>query len=138
MKTINGRQRLVTISENPSKTEQSKASEANINTIMARAIKTGMVPIRTVSPLYGDFSECVTYHETLDKINEAYDDFMKIPSQIRNRFQNDPHKFMEFLQNPNNLEEAIALGLVKKVEKENQTVSGKKKVSQGESEGSES
>ena len=36
---------------------------------------------------------------------------MEIPAIIRKRFDNDPYQFLEFMENPENIEEARQLGL---------------------------
>jgi hypothetical protein len=39
--------------------------------------------------------------------------FMSLPAKIRSRFQNDPGAFLDFVQNPENRDEMIELGLAK-------------------------
>ena len=40
------------------------------------------------------------------------DDFMALPAQLRVRFDHDPVKLLEFLENDQNRNEAIQLGLI--------------------------
>ena len=47
---------------------------------------------------------------------------MALPAQIRSRFENDPAKLIDFLDNSENLDEAIKLGLVSKFEELPQVV----------------
>lgn len=54
----NGSKRVVTINEEPSKTDQSFAKQVNINNIMARYIKTGQLThLRNQQGVYADMSE---------------------------------------------------------------------------------
>jgi hypothetical protein len=41
---------------------------------------------------------------------------MRLPAELRARFENDPAKLIEFIDNSENLDEAINLGLVNKPE----------------------
>jgi hypothetical protein len=41
---------------------------------------------------------------------------MALPANIRSRFDNDPAKLIDFMENPANREEAESLGLVNKSE----------------------
>ena len=51
-----------------------------------------------------------------NKIVDAQTSFDNMPSHIRNKFENDPQKLIDFLSTEKNLEEAQALGLVNKPE----------------------
>lgn len=108
----NGSRRVVQFCTDESRTEQSHRRECNINTIVAKAKKTGLFPQRTDRPRYGDFTGIVDYHEALTRVGEAKDDFMKLPSEIRSRFDNDPGKLVAFISDPENRSEAERLGLV--------------------------
>ncbi len=63
-------------------------------------------------PFQGDFTSGDSYHAQLNKQIEAKNSFDGLPSHIRNRFQNDPGKLLDFLANPENLSEAQKLGIV--------------------------
>lgn len=93
-------------------TRQSFRDEADINKIIARFEKTGMTEsLNSREPFYGDVSELVDYHACLNIVHEAQGLFNQMSAEIRNRFDNDPRKMIEFLDNPANLEEAISLGM---------------------------
>jgi phage internal scaffolding protein len=62
--------------------------------------------------VYGDFSGVTDYHSALNKINATMDDFMALPAQLRVRFGHDPVQLLEFLENDQNRDEAIQLGLI--------------------------
>jgi phage internal scaffolding protein len=102
-----------TVNKDPSMAIQSEKDSCDINLIVARFTKTGLMSnVRTDEPKYGDFRSCVDYHDSILRAQEAQDAFMKLPALIRARFYNDPGKLIDFLADKNNRAEAIKLGLV--------------------------
>lgn len=97
----------------PSRTQQSMKDETNINTIVGRFLKTGLVPESVVKPSYGDFSAVLDYQTAQNALIAAEKNFMQLPSGLRARFHNDPQAFMDFCINPDNLDELRKLGLAK-------------------------
>lgn len=95
-----------------SKTEQSHKKACDINNIVKRYIKTGLLKQRLSKGVYGDFSSIEDYQTCMNKIIDAQQDFMAVPSNIRKRFDNDPGKLIEFISDDDNYDEAIKLGLV--------------------------
>lgn len=53
-----------------------------------------------------------SYHEMLVKVQEVQGQFSALPAKIRKRFSHNPANLLRFIQDKNNLEEAIELGLV--------------------------
>lgn len=102
-----------------SRTKQSFADETNINEIMRKYEKTGLIAhLNTHQGEYGDFLGFEDYHTSLNRIHAAREAFMSIPAGIRSRFNNDPATFMSFAQNPDNLDELRKMGLAHPVEPE--------------------
>lgn len=97
---------------NRSKTKQSFKDECDIN-ILLRSMRTqgDLVKLSTVVGEYGDFSSTLTYHDALNQVLEAEAAFLELPSDVRTRMRNDPGIFLEFMGDPANVEESIALGL---------------------------
>lgn len=96
-------------------TVQADRDDADINKIIARFEKSGTLPpISRGEPFYGDVSEYAGLADSLIKIQEAERLFMSYPAHLRERFDNDKVKFIEFLDDPNNRDEAISLGLILK------------------------
>lgn len=62
-------------------------------------------------PIYGDVSAYSDLQSAIDIVNNAEEDFMLLPSEIRDRFANNPVDFYNFANDPNNLEEMYDLGL---------------------------
>lgn len=108
----NGSKRVSYTCEGASRVEQDHRERVNINTIVAKARRTGFLPFRNVQAEYGDFSAGVDFHTAQNRVIEAQARFQEVPSKIRKRFENDPGKLLDFLMDENNREEAIALGLI--------------------------
>lgn len=90
---------------------QASADEADINKIVARILKGQTVLASDGQPFYGDVSEFGGLQEAIIKVQEAEELFMQYPAEIRGKFENDPVKMVEFLEDPKNLDEAIKMGL---------------------------
>ncbi len=111
-KRANGTQRIMQRTEGKSMTEQSHRKETNINTIIRKANTDGFLLNRQDTPTYGDFSGVSDFTEAHNRIKNAERDFMSLPSNIRNRFKNEPANLLEFIHDPRNEAEAIKLGLL--------------------------
>ncbi|QXP08288.1 MAG: internal scaffolding protein [Arizlama microvirus] len=95
-------------------TKQSDLKDTDINAIMKRFERTGQLPDMIVkTPRYGDFSEVPTYQEALEIVNLANDQFANLDVSIRNRFDNDPAKFLNFATDSKNVDELERFGLLK-------------------------
>lgn len=103
---------LHSVSEfDPSLTVQEQKEEADINNIVKAFGVTGRLPQGVRVPTYGDFTGADDYQSALEAIIEAEKAFSAMPSELRNRLDNDPQKFLEFCENSENLEELRKYGL---------------------------
>lgn len=102
--------------EDPSLAVQSMEEEANINTIVRRFGVTGELPGQVAMPRTGDFTNIPDFHTAMNMVRSAQEEFLKIPAEVRARFDNDPQAFMNFIEDESNREEAAKLGLLKVVE----------------------
>jgi len=111
----NGRLRVQIDCSRGGRTDQTQRDRCNINTIMAKAQMTGMLPNmdRQAQAQYGDFSNAEDYQTMCNKVVQAKEQFLNLPSNIRNRFNNDPAQLIGFLNDPTNDAEAITLKLRK-------------------------
>lgn len=100
-----------------SRTQQHFREQTDINKIMSKAEKTGMIPVNRMNPKYGDFSDGRTYHESMVRISEIEQEFDKMPAEIKKRFSQNPAEIIDFLSKEENREEAIELGLIEKEKK---------------------
>jgi len=98
------------------RTHQSFKDECDINRIMARHKKTGIIRQTTERPQYGDFSNLPDYQEAMNTVIQADSMFAELNSEVRERFQNNPQKFLDFCDDPENQDEAIRLGIAAKPE----------------------
>lgn len=103
-----------TVNNEPSLTRQEFAADADINTIIDRMGLGYTMPTNTTPPQQGDFSYLPDFTAATKMIRQAQEVFNALPAKIRNRFQNDPEKYIEFFHDPENQLEAEKLGLVKK------------------------
>lgn len=98
--------------EDGTRTQQQFKDECNINIILERFGVTGSLPITTMQPLSGDFVNIEgDYHTAVEQIRAAEQNFMRLPSKIRERFNNEPGKFVDFCVDPANIEAVRDLGL---------------------------
>jgi phage internal scaffolding protein len=100
------------VCEEPTRAQQHHKDECDINVILERFGKTGQLPVNAISGTYGDFSGVHDYHTALNTLIAAESEFDGLPAKIRARFDNEPAKLIEFLNDPKNKDQAIELGLV--------------------------
>jgi phage internal scaffolding protein len=98
--------------EGKSRTSQEFAEDADINNIMARYVKTGTVPMYMDRNMLDGDMHVMSYHEMQNVIADANSAFASLPATVRARFENDPAKYIEFVSDENNLEEARELGML--------------------------
>ncbi|WNK14578.1 MAG: internal scaffolding protein [Microvirus sp.] len=97
----------------PSMTRSEFQDECDINQIMARFEKTGMVPVNSVGvPQYLDLT--MTPDNLMQAMNlmvDAETSFMLLPAHVRKEFDNDPMRFVEFASAADNIERMREWGL---------------------------
>lgn len=97
----------------PSMTQQHMKTECDVNHIVAKWNKTGLLEhVRDSEGSYGDFNS-VDYKTACDLVLRAEESFSSLPSSIRARFENSPALFMDFMHDPDNRDEIISMGLTK-------------------------
>ena len=111
----------------PSLTQQQFKDECDINKIMDRYLRTGVLsdPLQNRGiPKYGDYADIGDYMDHMNKVVEANEMFESLPASIRKRFNNNPGELIEFVMNDDNRKEAEFLGLIEKKEEIENKVSG--------------
>lgn len=99
-------------------THQSFRDECDINHIMKRYEKTGILDhVNKHQGAYGDFTQVASYQDALQVVSEAERMFLTLPARIRAEFDNDPGTFLQFATNPDNGERMVELGLAERVNK---------------------
>lgn len=112
-RTMQDRQRTPTVPTGKSRTHQSFKAECDINNLMRRYEKTGILDhVNHVQGRYGDFTVVPDYQTALNRVSQANEMFMMLPARIRAEFQNDPGKFLAFAEDPENEPAMRELGLL--------------------------
>lgn len=114
----NGTRRVAKEFKKPSLVEQSHQDRVNINSIMNRARKTGMVPVYNKQATYGDFTNVEDFQTSMNRVIQAQNDFMALPASIRKEFGNDPARLVDFMSDENNFDRAVEIGLLEKPRKQ--------------------
>ena len=94
-------------------TEQSHEKETNINEIVKKhgaVLSQGYVDISSLR--FDDVSNN-DFQEMVHMLMKGKESFEKVPSVIRNKFENDPAKFMDFVHNPDSKDQLVEWGMLK-------------------------
>lgn len=110
--------RLPTVIAGESKTLQNFKDECDINNIMKKFERTGMLNhAKAFEGGYGDFTDTpVDFQEAMNIVLRAEEMFATVPAKVRKEFDNDAGKFLSFVEDPANLERCRELGLALPVE----------------------
>lgn len=98
-----------------SRTQQQFKDECDINSIMSRYEETGVLPAPGRNPpvaRFGDFASAPDFMSAQNTVLRAREQFESLPRKVRERFQNDPVQFLQFVTDKANLPEARKLGLL--------------------------
>lgn len=112
-KEVRSCKRRQTPDNGKSMTRQSHAAECDINNIMKRFQKDGVVThFNKHGEQYGDITG-QDFTSAMQTIAKGRSMFEELPSSARERFNHDPAVFLEFVNNPKNHPEMVELGLAK-------------------------
>lgn len=98
------------------------APDADINQVIKRfGITDGSVlPTSLGFPIgpefYGDFSDIPDLRTALETQRQVGETFAQLPADLRARFRNDPYALWEYVNDPKNLDEAVQLGLLSRLD----------------------
>lgn len=105
------RVRLICV-EGEDKTQQQFKDDCDINVLMARYERTGILPQgRDVPPQYADVS-ALDFTDAMNQIAMVNGVFSQLDARTRARFENNPEVMLEFIGDPANAAEAAKLGLL--------------------------
>lgn len=92
--------------------EQSHKHETDINVIVSKFQRTGVLEHQRDNP--GQFVEVdpLDYHEAMNIIADANSQFEQMPANIRKDFGNDPAAFLAFTQDPANVDKMKEYGML--------------------------
>lgn len=97
----------------PTLAQQQFKDDADINVIVERFGLTGELPQNLRTPQSGDFTNVTDFQTAMNVVRSSQEAFAELPAKVRERFNNDPGKFLEWSYDPDNLEEARKMGLAK-------------------------
>lgn len=121
MKTLPKR-KAVTLTCGESRTIQKPSDITDINEIVRRSQKTGYLvdPTRvtTRQPMFGDFSTGDQFEHAQYAIARVHNEFLELPSAVREQFGNDPSKLLDAMSDPENHEALRELGVMPPAEPE--------------------
>lgn len=107
------KQKIQTTFSGEGRTKQAFKAECDINQILARYQRTGVLDFQQKhAPEYGDVT-AIDFQKAQFMIAEAKGMFAAMPAHLRSRFDNDPAKFLAFIEDERNRNEAEDLGLLK-------------------------
>lgn len=93
------------------RTKQQDADKTNINLIMKKFLKTGVIDFTNKHEASYGFATSDSFQESLQIIQTATEMFDDLPSQLRTKFNHDPATFLDYVQNPDNQDTLYELGL---------------------------
>ena len=106
--------RPTTVNNKPSMTKQSMQNELDINNIIKKYHKTGVLPnLQKLEGVYGEITS-MDLQTALQKVTDAENAFAEVPAKIRNLFDNDAGKFIDYATNPKNIGQMQEWGLAEK------------------------
>jgi len=86
-----------------SRTQQSFRDETDINQIMAKYQKTGIIDhVNEHGPRYGDQPSAPDYHTAMNLVADTNSMFEELPSSVRADFDNDPSQFLDYVADEGN------------------------------------
>lgn len=113
----NGSRRVMFHFDDPSLTRQEFKDECDLGKIIARfsATPEGLEQLQMarsfVESRFEDVSGITDYQSALNAVKAADEAFLRLPPLVRTKFDNDPAKFLDFVDDPKNIDELRSLGL---------------------------
>jgi len=100
----------------PRRTKQEFKGECDVNRIVDLFRKGAPLPVQIHQGQFADVSELGDYKTALDTVMEAEAVFKTLPMAVKERCDNSVAGFLDFVNDPDNAEDLIELGLVAKPE----------------------
>jgi len=93
------------------RTQQSMKDEANIDSIIKRWRDGVPIPQNHRNPTYGDFSNMTDFHAEMNRVDDAREEFMRLPSEVRRECEQDVGVFLDKVHTEEGLKTLVELGL---------------------------
>lgn len=94
------------------RTRQEFGDECDLNKIVARAERSGVMPIGREDGVFADLSGIRDLHGSLEEVRRAGEAFAALPAKVRNAFDNDVVAFTEAFQSKEGIAQLVELGAV--------------------------
>lgn len=115
---MSDRKRVMKFFSKPSLTRQEFKQECDLGYVLSKFARTpeGLAAMRNAQGFaqglrFEDVSDVPDFRTCRDIARRAEEHFMALPATLRRRFDNDAALFVDFVQDPKNLDELRALGL---------------------------
>ncbi len=97
--------------------KQSFKDECDINNIVKKYVKTGMVThVSQNRGRFADVSEVGSYQDAIAMVRDTHKFFLGLTPEVRAEFDHDPAVFLDFISDPANADAIERLGLEEVVE----------------------
>lgn len=97
----------------PGRVRASMKDECDINRIMSRYAKSGLVThLAAGKPRYMDVSDVGDYRSLVERVARAEKVFLRLPAKVRASFQNSAAVFLDAVADPGRRPELEALGVL--------------------------
>lgn len=108
---------FIAMSADDGRTQQHFAKEVNINNILAKYRKTGIIThVQRTQERYGPLQDLAEFAVNLDKVEKAKQSFEMLPAELRNKFNNSIPGFFDFITKEENRSQCEAWGILNKKE----------------------
>jgi len=95
-------------------TKQAFKAECDINNILKQYQKTGLIThIANSRPTYTDLPSDMDYQQSMNTMLRAEEAFAALPSTVRDRYGNDPLRFLGAFGDPSQLAYLREMGLLR-------------------------
>lgn len=106
---------VIDCSEDEIITEQSHRDEVDINNIVKRHGIDLLQKVNALQQPQWDEDPLNDFQEAMQIVTKAQSTFDQLPSDIRRQFNNSPAEFVDFVQNPNNIDAIVEMGLATRI-----------------------
>jgi phage internal scaffolding protein len=111
-RTHRPRSQCPTIDTGEGLTEQSHKQECDINYILKDYARTGFIKHANQNAGQYDDVSAVDFQTAMDTVANVKTMFENLPSQVRAEFQNEPTRFLDYVQNPANTQALAERGIL--------------------------
>lgn len=108
--------RVISVNNDPHLTRQADHDKACIHKILEVYKRSGHLPISEAQPLEGDVLAADDYLSAMNLVASVNGQFSMLPSEMRERFGNNPQNLLRFAANEKNHAELVEMGLARAIE----------------------